>query len=376
MNSVQLKHLYHKHKCKVAIFFIIILFIKALSSWTILLLEKVEKKIEMPTSIIETNELFSESRNYILEKWKEWKALVTNSIDKDWIKKLYKTKIIKEAIEQKELKWTLNFDNYKLSINNNIWDYILNLNKKNYKWIQNLYTKFSKAWEISSKTNFNKLLKMKWNFKVVETIPLYDNYSSKAITKTKVIWELYDSVLDKTLKEFEIYSYFENNEFKILNPEYISLETNSEGIEQFVEGTNSNKSHFLELKINKAILKFPNKIYFSILAKSTENVLFNKIKIELINIKTWEVIYKNKINYKDISFKSSWKKWIVNWKIWYKTNFWAPIEFDEDSYASIMDKMLWKNWKLDLSKFQLNLTPENDLDIFLNYKTFKFKLIK
>ena len=62
---------------------------------------------------------------------------------------------------------------------------------------------------------------MKWNFKVVETIPLYDNYSSKAITKTKVIWELYDSVLDKTLKEFEIYSYFENNEFKILNPEYI-----------------------------------------------------------------------------------------------------------------------------------------------------------
>ena len=374
MNSIQLKHKFNQYKVKALLAIIAILFIKIIFSWGELLLEKQNQEIEMPVKIIKTNELFNENINYILEKGEKGKEVITNKIWKNGIKEFYKREVIIEAKVQKELKGTMNFDDKKTEINNLVWDYILSINNKDYKKSQKFYTKFSQAWEKSTKTNFSTILKIKWNLKLLSTEPLYDFYTSTSITKTVLEGNVFDTILNENFTKWNLYSYFEDWKFKILNPEYISLQNNTKPQSQFIEGTSSNKTHFLNLRINKVIVKFPNKLYFSIIAKVTENVLFNKIKIELVNKTTKEVLYKSKINYKDISSKSQWKKWVVNWKIWYKTSFWIPIEFWKENYASIMDKLIWSNWQLELEKFELKLTPENDLDIFLNYKPLVFKL--
>lgn len=374
MIPLKIKNFFYKHKCKVLLFLLLIALIKGFWAWKTLYLEKVEEKIAMPVNVIETTDLFSESRNYVIIEWKDWKRNITYSIWEDWEKNIFSMETIEEVSEQKELRWTLKFEEYKIKIENNISDYLKKINNKSYE-VQEFYTDFSKTNNsTNTKLNFSSLIKLDWNFLIQETIPLYDYYTEKAITKTIVSWKFKDEILWKTLNEFNIYSYWNWKEFKIINPEYISLRTSEDlKVSNFIEWTLSNKTHFLELQINKMVMNLPNKMYFSILAKSSENVLFNKIKIEIKEKETWTIIYKNKINYKEISEKSNWTKWIVEWKIWYKTNFWIPIEFQKDEFWTIIDKM-FKNWNLDISRFQILLRPENDLDINLNYPEYIFNL--
>ena len=118
MNSIQLKHKFNQYKVKALLAIIAILFIKIIFSWGEFLLEKQNKEIEMPVKIIKTNELFNENINYILEKGKKGKEVITNKIWKNGIKEFYKREVIIEAKVQKELKWTMNFNDKKTEINN------------------------------------------------------------------------------------------------------------------------------------------------------------------------------------------------------------------------------------------------------------------
>ena len=376
MNWLELKAKFNKYKCKVALGIIALLFIKAISAWTTYYLEKKEEKIAMPIKEIETSDLFNESRNYIVKKWKDWKKEIVYKVnpknEKD--KSIFSMKTIEEAEEQKELKGTFLFKDAKTDVSNKTTDYISYLNKKDYKKANWMYIKFSNAWVENTKTNFEKILLIKDNLRVVKVEPLYNVYTSKAIIKVTANWKIEDKLLEKKESNWNLYYYKDWDKFKLLNPEYIYLPVPFLKNSKLIEWDISHKSHILEMQIQKIYLQFPNKLYFKIGSKVSENVLYNRIKLEIINKKTKEVLFSKKYDFYEFNKKAKWKKWVVAWKMGYKITYWLPVIFDNNTFGTIIDKMMDNNWNLKLRDYEVKLTPYNDLDILLNYPSYSFNL--
>ena len=207
MNWIELKAKFNKYKCKFAIGIIIILFIKALSAWTTYYLEKKEEVVKMPIVEIETKDLFNESRNYIIKRWKDWKKIITYKINPNNPddKEIFEIKTEIEPIEQKELRWNYKFENSKTDISNIASDYLSYINKKDWKSANKLYKDFSNFWIENTKQNFEKVLLLKDNLKIVGIKPSYDIYTSKGIVKVETEWKVEDKLLWEKKEWLDIY---------------------------------------------------------------------------------------------------------------------------------------------------------------------------
>lgn len=375
MLKQKIKLLWNLHKEKV-LYWIIVLLLIALASknWGNYFLETIEETTKMPIKTVETSDLFDQSMPWVVKEWKDWVKKVTYMTEEaTWNKEIYKTESVVEKETQEEIEWTLKFSDYKVQIQNQISDYLLSLKNWDYQKAMTYYLDFTNHHSTDvTKYNFTTLFKVKWNFLIQDSIPLYNYSTSKALVKTTITWDFYDSVRWKDLTSWDIYSLWNWSEFKILNPEYLSLISSWISDEKMIPWTQTNKSHYLNLEINKFFINFPNHLYFALTAKTTENVLFNKVKVKLENKETWEVIYDDTITYNDISEKAVWKKTIFKWKSGYKTFFWIPIEFKKENFSTIYDN-LYENGFFNISKYKLTVKPINDNDPYLNYEDFMFE---
>lgn len=338
-------------------------------------LETVEEKVPRPITTIDSTDLFNQSIPWVLEEGVDWINKVTYKI-KEWTstKTRYKTEVIVEKKEQKEKQGTLDYAQYKVQIENTVSSYIQALQNKDYKTALSYYYSLTTHNNPDiTKYNYENLFKISGNPIITNTEPLYNYSSSKAITVTNIKGDFFDAILNKKLTIWNIYTMWNWKEFKILNPEYLSLAIKSTFNEKLIQWTNINRSHYLGLEVSNFFIKFPQKIFFSLNAKITENVLFNKVKIELLNNKTGEKYYQGTVVYNDITEKAEWVRTVYKWKSGYKTTFWVPIEFKKENFSTIYDKM-YKNNQLDVWELMLSIRPINDGDPYLNYKTYKFNL--
>lgn len=356
----------------VIIFLLILLAAKNGSNY---FLETITETVPRPINTVESTDLFNQSIPWVLEEWVDWVSNVTYKT-KEWTttKEKYKVEVVTEKKEQKEKQWTLDYSQYQVQIGNNVSTYLQAVKNQDYKsaiWYYYDLTTHNSP-EIT-KYNYENLIKINWNPIITSTEPLYNYSSSKAIAVTNVDGDFEDLVTWKKFTTLSIYSIWNWKEFKIFNPEYLSLPVKWWFLDKLVQWTNTSKSHYLGLEVSKFFIRFPNKIYFSLNAKTTENVLFNKVKVEVTNNKTWEKYYQWTVTYNDISEKAEWIRTVYKWKAWYKTMFYVPIEFKKEVFSTIYDKM-YKDWQFAINDIQISIKPINDSDVYMNYSVYKFNL--
>lgn len=361
---------------KLYIWAIVLLLLALIAKWgSNYFLETITETVPKPITTVDSTDLFNQSIPWVLEEWVDWVSKVTYKTKEGTNEKeKYKVEVVTEKKEQKEKQWTLEYSQYQVQIQNNVSWYIQSLQNKDYKTALGFY-----YWLTThnngdvTKYNYENLLKINGNPIITSTEPLYSYSSSRALTVTNLEWDFDDAVLGKKLTTWQIYSIWDWAEFKILNPEYLSLWIKWGEVDKLIQWTNISKSHYLWLEISNFLIKFPQKIYFSLNAKTTESVLFNKVKVELSSNKTWEKYYQNTVTYNDITEKAEWSRAVYKGKAGYKTKFWVPMEFKKENFSTIYDKM-YKEWQLDLSDLILSVKPVNDSDPYINYEVYKFNL--
>lgn len=391
-NKLRMTLEYHKNKILIwtICFLLLMLFLK---SWRETILETKEELIPMTTNSVLSNNQFNKSTAYVLEEGYNWKKKVTYKTYSDGSKEVFKTEVIEDSKEQKELQWTLEYSEYKVQIQNLVSQYLLNLQNKRWNEANNDYIKFSKVQFLEdqeTQNNFVQRFKINSQPLITEFIPLYDHYSTRALVKTIIQWKFNNILLNKIENTWEVYSVWDWGSFKILNPEYINLLSDSVEKERVVWWTTSNKSHYLNLTLSKLYLNWPNKLYLYMEGKTSSDTLFNKVKVALykkketyneesdsasqqVNLEKVELLFSDTIIYRDMSERASWRRTNYKWKSWYRTEFFIPIEFDKKNFFAIYDRMMKKD-KLDLSQFIITLEPINDSDPNLKYPTFRYNM--
>ena len=373
---LKLKLLFLKYKCKISIFLIFFLFVSLLLKGGVYYLEKKKEVVPRSVSYIESKDIFSDSTPYVIKEGQDGLRETTYKIWKDWSEEVYDYKELKPMKEETRMRGTLRYKDYEVDIRNQITKYIGDVINKRFNKLNSYYIDFSKVEISDSKKNWLKLMKIKGNFILDKTTPLYEYYSTKAITKTKLNGEYYDSIKRKKFNYLNVFSIYDSKkgEFKIINPEYIELDINTRDnnhkIVNLISSVNKYSAHNLEIEIKKEYLKFPNHLLFYLENHLSKNIKYNRVKIELY--KEWKLLYSEKKEINDFNKetfgKTNWRK-----KSAYKLNYWVDIDFDKKHFSTIYDKIM-ENWILKMNKLILKITPINDSDVSLDYPTYEFKL--
>jgi len=372
---LKLKLFLRKYKLQlgyVLAFFFFLLYLW--KGWDILYVEREEEVIPRPITYINSPDLFTESNPFVLKEGKEWLQEVYYTIgegDREYLK----NEIIESSEKQTEIKGTLKYTDVKVDIQNMISNYLNDLTNKRYSELNNYYTSFSTSNLKTSEDNWNTIRKPKSNFIIEELTPLYNVNSSRAIVRITAKGNYYDSIKETNQSILEIYALYDWDlgEFKILNPEYIPVTLRTEASLQLIEKTRSSPTHNLELDLKRMLVNFPNRFLFELDVRSSDNVIFNRIKIELREKETGDVIYEEKQDYKDFNPDVQWGTTIFQKRIGYSTSFWLTLDFKDSEFWTIYDQLLLSD-NLHLTPYELVLTPINDSFTTIDYPEYTFDL--
>lgn len=327
---LQIKPFFYKYKTYIGYFLALFLLILLLLSRNgQVYIERVEESIIRNIQTVNSTDLFTESRPYILKEGSDGLREVLYRIDEEGRNiGIHSSTILESPEEEIQVRGTTLYSERRIEIENQVSSYLQDIVNKRYQNLNEYYPLFART----QGTNTWEAVKiLNGNFIIEESIPLYNHYSSKALVQTRARGQVEDKLRKETREYIDIFSIYdsETRTFKILNPEYIpiSRNTRNDRTTQLIERTQFSPTHNLSFELQQTLVEFPNTILFRIDSKSSENVTYNRVRVVVEKKESGEVIYDQTLNYRDFDRTVLWNRTLFNSRLGYGVNYYLEVQF-------------------------------------------------
>ena len=372
---LQIKPFFYKYKTYIGYFLALFLLILLLLSRNgQVYIERVEESIIRNIQTVNSTDLFTESRPYILKEGSDGLREVLYRIDEEGRNiGIHSSTILESPEEEIQVRGTTLYSERRIEIENQVSSYLQDIVNKRYQNLNEYYPLFART----QGTNTWEAVKiLNGNFIIEESIPLYNHYSSKALVQTRARGQVEDKLRKETREYIDIFSIYdsETRTFKILNPEYIpiSRNTRNDRTTQLIERTQFSPTHNLSFELQQTLVEFPNTILFRIDSKSSENVTYNRVRVVVEKKESGEVIYDQTLNYRDFDRTVLWNRTLFNSRLGYGVNYYLEVQFWRDEFNTLFENSISWN-RLDFEQYKVTFTPINDNVVNLVYPSFSFE---